>query len=119
MSTRSIRVTVRGAFADLSAEQRAELIARQDEHQFLETVYRPEGHLAYDLAARPFFTFRFLEKADSAAGVAAATARAQAAATAWMDERGYGYRGITAQAVDMSEVPIGARGRREETRRSR
>jgi hypothetical protein len=110
---RTIRVTVRGAFDALSAEQIARLTAEQGEHDFLRTEYTPEGYLAYDVPARPFFTFRFAEPAVDEAGVAAATARAEARAVAWMSDQGYAIKNVTAQAVDMSEVPLGKRGKKE------
>lgn len=112
MSTRTVRVTVRGAFDGLSAEQRAELIAKQAEHDFLHTAYTPEGHLSYELTARPFFTFRFLATAEEEQDVPVAAALAEEAAAAWLTGRGYGYRNLTSNAVDMSEVPLGARGKR-------
>jgi hypothetical protein len=115
--SRTIRITVKGSFDGLGAAQLAELVARQDEHSFLTTVYTADGYLAYDLPARPFFTFRFAEQAEDEAGVAAATARAEAKAVAWMAEHGYPIKNVTAQAVDMSEVPLGKRGKREAARR--
>jgi hypothetical protein len=114
---RTIRVTVRGAFDGLTADQTAELKASQPDHDFLRTEYTPEGFLGYDVAARPFFTFRFAEQADDEAGVAAAAARAEAKAVAWMASHGYPIKNVTSQAVDMSEVPLGRRGRREAARR--
>ncbi|WP_203785764.1 DUF6204 family protein [Paractinoplanes rishiriensis] len=112
--SRTIRVTVRGAFDNLSAPQQAELVAEQGEHDFLRTEYTPEGYLTYDLPARPFFTFRFAETADeSEAGLAAAVVRAEEKAAAWMSVRGYATKNVTSQAVDMSAVPLGKRGRRE------
>jgi len=108
---RTIRVTVRGAFDGLTAEQTAKLKAEQAEHDFLRTEYTPEGYLAYDVPARPFFTFRFAEQAEDEAGVAAAAARAEAKAVARMAELGYPIKNVTTQAVDMSQVPMGKRGR--------
>jgi Family of unknown function (DUF6204) len=67
-----IRVTVRGSFDDLSAAQLAELVARQAEHDFLRTEYTADGYLAYDLPARPFFTFRFAERVDDEADIVSA-----------------------------------------------
>ena len=113
---RTIRVTVRGAFDGLTADQTARLKAEQAEHDFLRTEYTPEGYLAYDVPARPFFTFRFAEQAEDEAGVAAATARAEAKAVAWMAGQGYPIKNVTAHAVDMSEVPLGKRGKREAAR---
>jgi hypothetical protein len=115
--SRTVRVTVKGWFAGLGAEQLAELVAAQEEHSFLHTEYTAEGYLAYDLPARPFFTFRFLAEVDGEDQIPAATARSQAAAEAWMAARGYPVKDLGAQAVDMSQVPLGKRGRREAERR--
>ena len=76
MSSRTVRVTVRGSFDQLSDTQRAELTAAAADHDFLFTRYTPEGHLAYDLSARPFFTFRFAFLAAYDAALAAAGAQA-------------------------------------------
>jgi uncharacterized protein DUF6204 len=113
---RSIRVTVRGSFGALSEQQRAELTAERAEHDFLHTEYTPEGYLAYDLS-RPFFTFRFLAEVDGEDEIPAVLARSEAAAAAWMAGRGYPVKDLGAQAVDMSQVPLGKRGRREAERR--
>ena len=110
--SRTIRVTVRGSFGALSEPQRAALLAERAEHDFLRTVYTPEGYLAYDLP-RPFFTFRFAAEVDAEDQIAAVTARSQAAAAAWMAERGYPVKDLSVQAVDMSQVPLGKRGRRQ------
>ena len=115
---RTVRVTVRGSFDNLSAAQLAELVAAGGEHDFMNTRYTAEGYLAYDLPARPFFTFRFAEEVGGADEVAAATVRAQAKAEAWMGGRGYPIKGVSTQTVDLAEVPLGKRGRREAARRS-
>jgi hypothetical protein len=117
MTSRTIRITVRGSFDGLSETQLAELVAEQGEHDFLRTVYTPEGYLAYDLPGRPFFTFRFAEQVDEESQIATATARAQDRARDWMAARGYPVKNLSAQAVDLSEVPLGKRGRREAARR--
>ena len=117
MTSRSIRITVRGSFDGLSEAQLAELVAEQADHDFLRTVYTADGYLAYDLPARPFFTFRFAEQVSTEPEIADATARAERRAAAWMAQRGYPVKNLSAQAVDMSEVPLGKRGRREAERR--
>jgi hypothetical protein len=114
---RTIRVTVRGYFDGLSAEQTARLAAEQAEHDFLHTAYTAEGYLAYDVPARPFFTFRFAEQAAEEKDIPAAAERAQAKAAAWMSGHGFAVKNLTAQAVDMSAVPLGKRGRREAERK--
>lgn len=115
MTSKDIRVTVRGHFDRLTPEQTAALAAAQSEHDFLQTVYTPQGYLAYDVPARPFFTFRFAETApaDDPDGITEATLRAEQKALDWMAGHGYPIKNVTAQAVDMSEVPLGKRGRRE------
>jgi hypothetical protein len=115
--SRTIRVTVRGSFDGLSETQLAELVGAQAEHDFMNTAYTAEGYLAYDLPARPFFTFRFAATAGEATEIPAITADAERRAAAWMAERGYPVKNLTAQAVDMSEVPLGKRGKREAERR--
>ena len=114
MSTsRTIRVTVRGSFDNLSDAQKAELTAAGDAHaDILAVTYTADGHLTYDLAARPFFTFRFGEQVDDERDIPRVTARAEAKAAAWMTARGYGFKRITSQTVDMSEIPLGKRGRK-------
>ncbi|MDT5039332.1 MAG: hypothetical protein QOE51_317 [Actinoplanes sp.] len=116
MGSRTVRVTVRGSFDRLTEQQRAELLAEAAEHDFLFTKYTPDGHLAYDVTARPFFTFRFVAEVAEESQVAEVTRRSQAAAQAWLTGRGYGFKNVSAQAVDLSEVPLGKRGRREAAR---
>jgi hypothetical protein len=108
---------VRGRFDGLSEAQLAEVVAAQAEHDFLNTSYTPEGYLAYDLPARPFFTFRFLATAQEQEQIPAITSGAEQKAAAWMADRGYPVKNLSAQAVDMSEAPLGSRGKREAERR--
>jgi hypothetical protein len=111
-TSRTIRVTVKGSFDQLSAAQQAELVAQQPEHSFLNTEYTEEGYLAYDLPARPFFTFRFLARTQDEQEIPLLALEAEEKAAAWMARRGYPVKGLTSQTVDMSEVPLGKRGRR-------
>jgi len=83
MSSRTIRVTVRGAFADLTDSQRAELLADAAEHDFLHATHTPEGNLSYDVAARPAFQFRFLTTVDDEKDIPDAAAQAELDAMAW------------------------------------
>jgi hypothetical protein len=106
MSERTFRVTVRGAFDGLTEEQRAALLARAAEHDVLDSKFLPEGHLSYDLAMRPFFTFRFLETGQEEADITAACTRAQTAAELWLDGRGYGYKNLKVSAEDMANMPL-------------
>ena len=111
MSTRQFRITVRGAFDGLTSDQRAELLAEAEAHDIFHSQFTAEGHLTYDIAARPAFTFRFLESGEKAEDITAATGRAEAAAVAWLSQRGYAYKNLRAQATDMAEVPLSKRQR--------
>ncbi|WIM92642.1 DUF6204 family protein [Actinoplanes oblitus] len=115
--SRTIRVTVRGSFDNLTDEQKAELAAGGGD-DLLSVRYTEQGHLTYDIAARPFFTFRFAEQVADEKEIPQAAIRAEMKAVAWLEEHGYGYKKITSQTVDMSEVPLGRRGKREAARNS-
>ncbi|MFD5567531.1 DUF6204 family protein [Streptomyces cadmiisoli] len=112
MSTRTFRITVRGVFDGLGAEQRAQLLARAAEHDILRAAFTSEGHLSYDVAARPAFTFRFLDSGEEEEDILEASERAEEAAKAWLTERGYGYKNLRSQAEDLSQAPLGKRQRR-------
>ncbi|MFJ6138572.1 DUF6204 family protein [Kitasatospora sp. NPDC092286] len=116
-TTRTFRITVRGAFDGLDAEQRAELLARASEHDVLHAAYTTEGHLSYDIAARPAFTFRFQDSGEAEEDILEATERAEAAAKAWLDERGYAFKNLRSQAEDLSQAPLGKRQRRAAARK--
>src|SRR5690349_20679202 len=112
MSERTIRVTVRGSFDALTDAQRADLLAHAAEHDVAFAAYTAEGSLTYDIAARPFFTFRVAETVESEQDIPAAVARAEAAAAAHLSGRGLGFKNLSSQAADMSQVPLGKRGRK-------
>ncbi|MER6449329.1 hypothetical protein DEJ51_33445 [Streptomyces venezuelae] len=115
-ATRTFRITVRGSFDGLTDAQRAELLAAAPEHDMLRAEFTAEGHLSYDLAARPFFTFRFVDTGEAEEDILDATARAELAAESWLGERGYGFKQLRSQAQDMSLAPLGKRQRREAAR---
>ncbi|WP_234537238.1 DUF6204 family protein [Streptomyces shenzhenensis] len=112
MTTRTFRVTVRGVFDGLSAEQRAELRSRAADHDVLRAAFTPEGHLSYDIAARPAFTFRFQDSGEDEEDILEATERAEEAARAWLTDRGYGYKNLRSSAEDLSQAPLSKRQRR-------
>ncbi|MFD5230867.1 DUF6204 family protein [Streptomyces qaidamensis] len=118
MSTRTFRVTVRGVFDGLSADQRAGLLERAAEHDVLRAAFTPEGSLTYDVAVRTAFTFRFLDSGEAEEDILEATERAEDAARAWLEQRGYGYRNLRSSAEDLSQAPLGKRQRREAARKS-
>jgi hypothetical protein len=117
VSTRDFRITVRGTFDGLTSDQRAELLTAAEAHDLYHAEFTPEGHLSYDIAARPAFTFRFLESGEKAEDVTAATERAEAATVAWLGKRGYAYKNLRSQATDMAEVPLSKRQRHAITKK--
>ena len=68
--------------------------------------------LSYDIAARTAFTFRFAESGDEPEDITAAAARAEAAAESWLTGHGYGFKNLRSTAEDLSQAPLGKRGRR-------
>ncbi|MFD9302049.1 DUF6204 family protein [Streptomyces sp. NPDC060048] len=116
MSNRIFRITVRGSFDGLTDEQRAVLLADAAGHDMLNATFTPEGHLTYDVAARPFFTFRFLAEGEAEEDILDATARAELAAETWLTERGYGFKRLTSTAQDLSLAPLAKRQRQAAAR---
>jgi hypothetical protein len=122
VSSRTYRVTVRGMFDQLTEPQRAELLAAAAEHDVFRAEFTEAGNLTYDLAARPFFTFRYLVTATGGAGAdlaaepVSAAADGASAAADWLDEHGYGHKNLRASADGVPEVPQGARARRQARR---
>ncbi|CAL9292692.1 DUF6204 family protein [Streptomyces sp. SudanB182_2057] len=112
MTTRTFRITVRGAFDGLTEAQRAALLADAAEHDVLRAAFTPEGTLTYDIAARPAFVFRFSATGEKEEDILKATERAEEAATAWLTERGYGYKQLRSTAEDLFQAPLGKRQRR-------
>ena len=112
MSERTFRVTIRGSFDALTDDQRAALLAEAAEHDMLNAAFTPEGRLTYDLAMRPFFTFRYLEHGEREEDIVAAGERAQEKAEEWLAEHGYAYKGLKASAEDMALMPLAKRQRK-------
>lgn len=110
--SRTFRVTVRGAFGDLTPEQRAGLLAEAARHDVLFAAFTREGHLSYDIAARPFFTFRFQDGGEAEEDIPAAEERALAAAEKWLTARGLPFKNLTTRSEDLSQAPLGRRRRR-------
>jgi hypothetical protein len=116
VTTRAFRIKIRGEFKDLTDEQRAELLADAADHDMLSSAFTPDGHLTYDLAARPFFAFRFAESGETDADLAPATERAEAAARAWLDRRGLSYRLTQTVAEDLSQAPLSKKQRQAQAK---
>ncbi|OIK24438.1 DUF6204 family protein [Streptomyces malaysiense] len=112
MDTRTFRITVRGAFDGLTDDQRAALLADAAAHDVLRAAFTPEGSLTYDIAARPAFVFRFSATGKEEEDILEATEHAEAAAGAWLAERGYGFKNLRSSAEDLSQAPLSKRQRR-------
>ncbi len=112
MSTRTFRITVRGAFDALTDAQRAALLADAAEHDVLRAAFTPEGTLTYDIAARPAFAFRFSATGEKEEDILEATERAEETAKSWLTARGYGFKHLRTTAEDLSQAPLGKRQRR-------
>jgi len=104
MSVTVHRVTVRGHFADLTAEQRAALLAEADEHSFHQVAYTEWGTFIYEpnLVA---FNFRYEVRTDSDDDDAPDPGDVGLAkATASLAEWGIGHKYLKVSATDMSQV---------------
>src|SRR3954447_15593090 len=110
--SRAFRIKIRGVFKDLTDEQRADLLAAAAEHDALTAAFTPQGHLSYDITARPFFTFRFADSGESDEDLAAAAARGEAAVRGWLGERGLAFELTGTQAEDLSQAPLAKRQKR-------
>jgi uncharacterized protein DUF6204 len=112
VTTHTFRITVRGFFDALTEAQREGLLADADQHDILRAAYTPVGHLSDDVTAREAFAFRFLESGEEEADVIHATERAEAAAATWLTDRGYRFKNLRSQAVDLTLAPLSKRQRR-------
>jgi hypothetical protein len=111
MSLRTLRITVRGSFPHLTDAQRAQLRARAAEHDVLRASFTAEGHLAYDVDARPFFTYRFLYEGETDEDAARAAAGAEAAARAALEQQGLRFQLRSTHVQDLSQAPLSKRQR--------
>jgi hypothetical protein len=68
------------------------------------------------MSAREAFAFRFLDSGEEGADVAAAIERAETAAASWLSDRGYGFKNLRSQAVDLATAPLSKRQRQAAAR---
>jgi hypothetical protein len=111
LSTRTFRITVRGSFETLTPTQRRALLAEAAQHDILRATDTPEGHLSYDLP-REAFLFRFMATGEEELDIIDATKRAETATAAWLTDRGYAFKNLRSQAVDLALAPLSKRQRR-------
>lgn len=112
MSLHILRVTVRGEFADPTDAQRADLLARVDDHDISRCAYTRDGTFTYDPRIVAF-SYRFEVRHSTDDGVsnvgdgdigAAACEVALDAAREDLGRRGLAYKRLRASAVDMAEM---------------
>ena len=104
MAVKVHRVVVRGQFDALTPEQRTDLLAEADEHDFHQVAYTEWGTFIYErnLVA---FNFRYEVRVDDEADPPVdPIAVGMAKATASMAEWGLGAKHLRASATDMSQV---------------
>ena len=104
MSLRIYRVAVRGRFADLTDDARAQLVAEAPQHDTVSVgAFTDEGTFTYERAV-DFFTFRFQLRARGDDARAEAELDAIERAERYLSGRGLGFRDLKVQATDMATV---------------
>ena len=104
MSVTINRVVVRGHFHELTADQRAALLAEVDDHEVFKAAYTSSGTFTYE---RPlvWFQFRFEVRADPDDAEARHPVEVGLAkAIAQLGEWGIGHKHLRATATDMSTM---------------
>ncbi|WP_209324511.1 DUF6204 family protein [Brevibacterium renqingii] len=111
--TWNFRITVRGRFTGLDAEQRRSLRAAQDEHDMLSARFSPEGTFLYT-PELVNYQHRFLitsDEADRDDAETLASIRAEELSAADLASRGLGGRTMNVSAVCVEEVKVRPRTR--------
>lgn len=97
---RVFRVTLRGQFADLSAETRAYLVKNQAEHDLFVSAYTSEGTLSYDERVL-FFNLRYeIRGKDEGDAVNDALHEAEA----FLQTMKFTHKPLKATVVDVSQT---------------
>ncbi|WDZ87750.1 DUF6204 family protein [Micromonospora cathayae] len=109
MAGKSYQVIVRGKFPPLDDRQRADLLARADDHDVYQARFTEEGTLTYERSLLGF-TFRCLVPATEEDGESVVTGRAEALAGAAVRGLGADYRDLTSVATDLDSIKIRRRG---------
>ncbi|GAB3436048.1 DUF6204 family protein [Phycicoccus ginsengisoli] len=112
MTTRTYRVQVTGQFADLPPTARAQLHARQAEHDLFLAAFTPEGTFTYTPTLTRF-TLRYLlevSEGSAAEADAAAAVEGELLAMTFLESRNITHKPLTVAAVCLDDVKI--KGRR-------
>ncbi|WP_229401379.1 DUF6204 family protein [Micromonospora okii] len=105
MAGKSYQVIVRGKFPPLDDKQRAELLARADEHDVFQAKFTEEGTVTYERSLLGF-TFRCLVPADEADGEPVVIGRAEALAVAAVRGLGADCRDLRSVSTDLGDIKI-------------
>lgn len=97
------RVTVRGQFKELTAEQRQRLLQQLDAHDIFLSRFTHEGTFTYDrqLVA---FNFRYEVRVRGADSRQKALDDAELRALSFLEQKGLGHRIIRVEAMDMADM---------------
>jgi hypothetical protein len=112
MNQRSYRVIVRGQFDGLDDAAKAALRAVAHEHDLLNAGFTEEGTITYATDLK-FFTFRCLAQGsgDLNESERQALRSGQEKAAVYLDAKGFGYKQMNADAMNMDDIRIRRKGR--------
>ncbi|WP_320066813.1 DUF6204 family protein [Micromonospora sp. RTGN7] len=110
MTSKAYQVIVRGKFAPLDAEQRAELLARADEHDVFAARFTEEGTVTYERSLLTF-TFRCIVPATAEDREDVVIGRTETLAAAAVRGLGADYRDLRSVSTDLDSIKVRQRGR--------
>ena len=100
---RVFRVTVRGQFADLTAQSQAFLVRSQADHEIFRSAYTPEGTFTYD-AQIGFFNLRYELRACGPDALELVALEAVDEGERFLCTLGIGWKNLRTNVVDMSAM---------------
>lgn len=109
MTVSIFRVTVRGQFADLTENQRNDLLANAEAHDIMVSAYNAAGTFTYD-ARVVVFSYRFEVRINSDDVTNAEDADAEAArigeekAILDLQRRGLGWKRLRSEVTNMADI---------------
>lgn len=111
MTLHIFRVVVRGEFADLSPQQRADLVAAAPDHDIFLSAYTASGTFTYEPQVHAFsYRYELRERTGDGRSVADAESSVRATAEALavddLTRRGLSFKRLRSNAVDMADMWI-------------
>lgn len=105
---RTYRMTVRGRFTALTPQQRARLLAEQNDHGMFNARFSPEGTFLYgpELAGYQFRYEFVVDEPDPDEAELLARMQAEDQAAADLEDRGFQGRIVDVSAVCMNDMRI-------------